>query len=193
MARRPHPNLTGVGLNSRIQCSQADGRAVTASANPYNPIFKDVTSGSGLDFRHQENEFIDFKVEVLLPYQLSKMGPALATADVNADGLDDIFWAAPLGRLAHSICNSARAVSAKPEASPWEADKESEDVRPVCRLQQRQAPICMWCRVAMNTSRVLQNLPTAFTSMMARPFSGKVACAAARYARQQNGHCRSGY
>ncbi|WP_353722334.1 VCBS repeat-containing protein [Dyadobacter sp. 676] len=45
----------------------------------------------GIDFVHHENEFVDFKVEVLLPYQLSRLGPALAKGDVNGDGLDDVF------------------------------------------------------------------------------------------------------
>lgn len=47
---------------------------------------------TALPFIHRENvDFSDFKVEFLLPYGLSKEGPAVAIADINGDGLEDIF------------------------------------------------------------------------------------------------------
>ncbi|RMD72099.1 MAG: CRTAC1 family protein, partial [Bacteroidetes bacterium] len=45
----------------------------------------------GIDFRHAENFFDDFTVQVLLPHKQSTLGPRLATADVNGDGLEDFF------------------------------------------------------------------------------------------------------
>ncbi len=57
-----------------------------------NPVYyKDITSQARVNFVHKENDFIDFKDETLLPWQLSKYGPALAVADINKDGLDDFF------------------------------------------------------------------------------------------------------
>ena len=44
----------------------------------------------GLDYIHKENEFNDFKEEILLPHKLSINGPFSATADVNGDNLDDV-------------------------------------------------------------------------------------------------------
>jgi len=41
---------------------------------------------------HEENEFNDFNREKLLPYQLSKLGPAFAVADLNNDGFDDFYF-----------------------------------------------------------------------------------------------------
>jgi len=40
---------------------------------------------------HRENEFVDFDRELLIPKLLSTEGPMLAVADVNGDGLDDMF------------------------------------------------------------------------------------------------------
>ncbi len=51
----------------------------------------DVTKTTGIDFRHQENSFIEFDRETLIPYMTSTEGPALAVGDVNGDGRDDIF------------------------------------------------------------------------------------------------------
>ena len=45
----------------------------------------------GIDFAHQENEFDDFAKEILLPHRQSTLGPPLAVADVNQDGLDDFY------------------------------------------------------------------------------------------------------
>ncbi len=45
-----------------------------------------------VDFdRHIEDEYVDFYAERLVPVLESRKGPAVAIADVNADGLEDIF------------------------------------------------------------------------------------------------------
>jgi enediyne biosynthesis protein E4 len=53
-------------------------------------IFKVYNLATGA-FSHQETDFNDFQKEVLLPNKLSQIGPALAVADINKDGLDDYF------------------------------------------------------------------------------------------------------
>lgn len=40
---------------------------------------------------HVEDNFNDFQYQDLLPHQLSKMGPKIAVADVNGDGLQDYY------------------------------------------------------------------------------------------------------
>ena len=52
---------------------------------------EDITSATGVDYRHFENTFNEFDREPLLPHMLSTEGPALAVADINHDGLEDIF------------------------------------------------------------------------------------------------------
>ena len=57
----------------------------------HKPILKKVTAQTGLKHRHQENNFDDYMTQVLLPHKMSTFGPALATGDVNQDGLDDFY------------------------------------------------------------------------------------------------------
>ncbi len=51
----------------------------------------DITSASGIDYLHAENRFAEFDREPLLPHMFSTESPALAIADMNKDGLDDVF------------------------------------------------------------------------------------------------------
>ncbi len=55
------------------------------------PVFKNITDSVGLKWKHRENAFTDFNQQYLIPHELSTAGPKLAIADVNGDGLDDIF------------------------------------------------------------------------------------------------------
>ena len=53
-----------------------------------SPIF---TTTAVAEIKHTENEFNDFTIQSLLPSYLSRQGPGLAVADVNNDGLKDVF------------------------------------------------------------------------------------------------------
>ena len=52
--------------------------------------FTDITAQT-LDFKHIENDFVDYNRDVLLKQKYSTQGPALAIGDVNGDGLDDAY------------------------------------------------------------------------------------------------------
>ncbi|MEO0472008.1 MAG: VCBS repeat-containing protein [Bacteroidota bacterium] len=54
------------------------------------PIFRPLPKRNA-SFVHTEDAFIDFKRELLLPRMLSRMGPCLASADVDGNGLEDFF------------------------------------------------------------------------------------------------------
>lgn len=62
----------------------------TRLKNPSAPM-ENITQQSGLQFLHHENSFHEFDREPLLPHMLSTEGPGLAVADINKDGLDDVF------------------------------------------------------------------------------------------------------
>ncbi len=53
--------------------------------------FYDITHELHLNIKHEENSFPEFTRETLIPRMLSTDGPALAIADINEDGREDIF------------------------------------------------------------------------------------------------------
>ena len=94
-------------------------------------LFNDITVNSGISFAQTENQFIDFKSEFLLPWQLSKQGPRLAKADINGDGLEDVFIGAPMGQAAQLYLQTAYEKFTLSPSQPWVADLLCEDIQPV--------------------------------------------------------------
>jgi hypothetical protein len=52
---------------------------------------EDITRNTALDYLHIENEFPEFSRDPLIPHMFSAEGPALTVADINKDGLEDVF------------------------------------------------------------------------------------------------------
>ena len=60
-------------------------------------MFTNITGKNGLNYHHTENEFVDFKIQPLLPHMHSKNGPGIATGDINGDGKEDFYIGAASG------------------------------------------------------------------------------------------------
>ena len=54
-------------------------------------IMQMATSEIGLPFKHEENDFVEFNREPLIPHMMSSEGPASAVVDINNDGRADVF------------------------------------------------------------------------------------------------------
>jgi hypothetical protein len=65
-------------------------RITSFHANSTLPM-ENITASLNLNYRHEENQFIEFNREPLIPHMVSTEGPALAVADINHDSLDDVF------------------------------------------------------------------------------------------------------
>ena len=55
-------------------------------------LFQRTAGNLGIDFVHQEDNYIDFNAQKLIPYRVSDRGPATAVGDLNNDGKADIYF-----------------------------------------------------------------------------------------------------
>jgi len=60
------------------------------SINNIKP-FTAIAKEKGLNYTHQENDFVDFKVQPLIPHKHSQNGPGIVVGDINGDGLEDCY------------------------------------------------------------------------------------------------------
>src|SRR5690606_37428025 len=118
--------------NQLIVVEQVAGNAQPAPGGvPNQTILTDVTASSGLDFRHQENSFIDYKVQRLLFAQRSKLGGKLSAGDVNDDGNDGVFFGRAAGRSGQLFLGNDDGTFRHAGEGPWQEHVESEDLASV--------------------------------------------------------------
>lgn len=88
--------LTKVAYNSTMKLAWKAGLPAFdfATLKPQTTTgksFADITAALGLNHFSEENPFVEFNRERLIPFMTSAEGPALAVGDVNGDGLEDFF------------------------------------------------------------------------------------------------------
>jgi enediyne biosynthesis protein E4 len=88
-----------------------------------------VPAGDSLArWRHIENSFIDVNVQYLIPHAQSSRGPKLAVADVNGDGLDDVYACGAKDQAGALFLGQASGGFAPGNSRVFEGDAGSEDI-----------------------------------------------------------------
>jgi len=90
--------LKKIKANQLLQVNYSDANQKKSHIPQKNQALFTAIENIGIDYIHKENEFVDFKVQPLLPHMHSKNGPGIAVSDVNGDGLEDFF----IGGAAHN-------------------------------------------------------------------------------------------
>lgn len=121
--------LNDVEANKTLTLLQKDARSgEEPQARPNPVVLQEVTSASGLDFVHRENRFIDFKVQRLLHYQVSRLGGKFAKGDVNGDVNDDVFFGGATGQPGQLYLGQDDGTFRKSASQPWAVDSLYEDI-----------------------------------------------------------------
>lgn len=98
--------LYDIRANQSLVLSQKEAKTILKDKKNPNLLFQE-TSHASLSYLHRENDFDDYDVQVLLPHKMSQMGPALAKADVNGDGLEDLYLGGAANQPAQLLLQQA--------------------------------------------------------------------------------------
>lgn len=122
---------TDVKANQTLTLQQSDATphsSLPSQPPPGDTLFTDVTEEVGLSYRHDETDPVDFTREPLIPHALSLEGPALAVADADGDGLDDLFVGGAKHQAARLFLQQDDGSFASASAETWAQDETCEDV-----------------------------------------------------------------
>jgi hypothetical protein len=73
-------------------------------------LLRNVNSRLGINYAHKDFDFVDFNVQSILPHKLSEYTPALAAADIDGNGLDDLI-------IGGNAANPAQTFFQQPDGS----------------------------------------------------------------------------
>src|SRR5881398_2596627 len=132
-----HQLLADLAVDRMLTVRQGDARKKGAtsptSTNLHNlpnllQPFQPVDPRRALQYKHQTRTSSDYNVQPLLPYEVSMQGPPVAAADVNGDGLDDVFIGGAAGVPGKLfIQQKDGSFVESTQGQPWVTDKKYED------------------------------------------------------------------
>jgi hypothetical protein len=123
--------ITGLDADRVVTVRQGDARPATEgmrSGDTKHATTSRFQRVEGPRYVHEAGTLVDYTVQPLLPYMISRQGPALAVGDVDGDSLDDVFiggGAGVVGRLFRQRGDGSFAGST--EAQAWDRDALHED------------------------------------------------------------------
>ncbi|MBZ9631718.1 FG-GAP-like repeat-containing protein [Salegentibacter sp. LM13S] len=122
-------SLKDVEANQRLTFNHTDASEITQKkVAERDLLFATIEdSASFPQHQHIENEFDDFKNEILLPHRTSTFGPGIAVGDLNGDGKEDFFIGASSTYEAGLYFQTAMGFE-KQQSPAFEQDKKFEDL-----------------------------------------------------------------
>ncbi|GAA4279638.1 VCBS repeat-containing protein [Gaetbulibacter aestuarii] len=121
--------IDNVKPDTTITVNQADALMPEKTETESKPTLFNKTAGV-MDFVHQEDNYVDFNVERLLPFMRSAEGPKMAVGDVNGDGEKDIYIGGSKG-FTGSLFIQKNGRFVKSNTTVFDKNKTSEDAQSV--------------------------------------------------------------
>ena len=119
---------TNIHSDTTLVLAQSEGAFASQEAsNDSLYLFNDITSSSGIQYRHTEYEFNDFAYQRLLPQKFSQLGPFITSGDVNGDGSID-FFAGGAGNFSGKLFTSTGKQLYKSANLPDSTGKIADDM-----------------------------------------------------------------
>ncbi len=120
--------ITKGEINSTIVLNYNSAKISNSNSTKKAPLFTTINPKSiGIDYKQVENDVNDFDIQLLLPQKQSEISSALAVADVNNDGLDDMFIGNARGASAVLYIQNNRGHFYKANTNLFEKDRDYED------------------------------------------------------------------
>ncbi|WP_461587434.1 VCBS repeat-containing protein [Winogradskyella sp.] len=120
--------LYNIKANQNLTLRYSEAFDNNLSNSEDNLIFDNVSASSlGIDYRHKAVDFNDYKVQLLLPQKQSTIDNALVVADVNNDGLDDLFVGNTMGYPSELYIQNSNGTFNKSNQNLFENDKAFND------------------------------------------------------------------
>ncbi len=101
---------------------------ITRKTEPVPGFWEEITSGFNISVKHTENSYDDFLHERLLPYKYSCLGPALASGDIDGDGIEDIFLGGAKGHPGQFFLRKPDNILQRLELNVLFEDASYEDI-----------------------------------------------------------------
>ena len=120
--------ISGVDVNQTLVVSQASAQQIEEETTSQTMFVQLNPEAIGIEEGHQTNVFRDKIFSPLMPYTLSNLGPAIASADINADGLQDLFLGGSQGQAAQIYLQQTDGIFSKTEQRYLELHNSYDDV-----------------------------------------------------------------
>ena len=125
-----HQLLTDLAVDRTLilkQRESATNGATSKTSTNLHQLPQPFQQTRALRYHHQASTRVDYKAQPLLPYEVSSQGPPLAVADVNGDGLDDVFIGGAAGVPGKLFLQRSDGRFVESAGQPWAADTAYED------------------------------------------------------------------